>query len=273
MNNLNLKSFYLNKLKYIISKTKFIFENLSEYGFLYPLKLSAHLIFCEIIFFKSKKLSAEYQNFSFSRNMITDTKPPDYYKNTYHFNFMDSFSLNVFTWESIFRKYKLKRLRTNYLEIGCFEGRASVFVLEQLNKSFCYFVDPFEEYEEMTLSTGQNNYTSIFENFSKNIQEFEGRYEVHKTTSDLYFEKLNPSKKFDLVYVDGSHLSQDVYRDAINVNKHLKSKGLLIFDDFFWSWYKDLKDNPFFGITKFLFENIDNYKIVYLGDQLILRKK
>ena len=43
--------------------------------------------------------------------------------------------------------------------------------------------------------------------------------------------------------------------------------------DFFWFWYKDLEDNPFFGITKFLFENKDKYKIVYIGDQLILRKK
>ena len=42
-----------------------MFQHLTEYGFLYPLKLSKHLIFTEIIFSKSKKLSAEYQNFNF----------------------------------------------------------------------------------------------------------------------------------------------------------------------------------------------------------------
>ncbi|MEC7182009.1 MAG: hypothetical protein VXW15_04800, partial [Bdellovibrionota bacterium] len=114
----------------------------------------------EIRFLKPKKLSAEYQNFNFSKNMITDTKSPDYYKNKYEFNFMDSFSLNVFIWESIFTKYKLKNKTLDYLEIGCFEGRSSVFVLEQLKKTSCFFVDPFEEYDEMTNSTQQKNFKS-----------------------------------------------------------------------------------------------------------------
>ena len=249
-----------------------MFQHLTEYGFLYPLKLSKHLIFTEIIFSKSKKLSAEYQNFNFSKNMIIDTKIPDYYRNTYQFSFMDSFSLNVFTWDSLFTKYKLKNKEAVYLEIGCFEGRSSVFILEQLNNTFCFFVDPFEEYDEMTHSTQQKDFESTFENFSNNLKRFDGRYEIHKSTSDLFFKKLNPSQKFDLVYVDGSHLGEDVYRDATNVNKHLKSNGFIIFDDFFWFWYEDLEDNPFFGITKFLFENKDKYKIVYIGDQLILRK-
>tara|TARA_Y100000389_G_C17471376_1_gene531548 strand:+ start:6671 stop:6919 length:249 start_codon:yes stop_codon:yes gene_type:complete len=80
-------------------------------------------------------------------------------------------------------------------------------------------------------------------------------------------------QKFDLAYVDGSHLSEHVYRDAINVDKHLNNGGFIIFDDFFWFWYDERNDNPFFGITKFLHENKKKYKIVYLGDQLILRKQ
>ncbi len=269
----NLKHFYLNKFKYIKDKIAFMFNHLNQYGYLYPLKMSSHLLLTEIRFLKPKKLSAEYQNFDFSKNMITDTRSPDYYKNKYEFNFMDSFSLNVFIWESIFTKYKLKNKVADYLEIGCFEGRSSVFVLEQLKKTSCFFVDPFEEYDEMTNSTQQKNFKSIFENFSNNIKNFDGRYEIHKMTSDLFFDNLNLSQKFDLAYIDGSHLSEDVYRDAINTDKHLKSKGFIIFDDFFWFWYKDLKNNPFFGITKFLYENKEKFNIVYLGDQLIVRKK
>tara|TARA_B100001564_G_C20636427_1_gene669927 strand:- start:151 stop:903 length:753 start_codon:yes stop_codon:yes gene_type:complete len=250
-----------------------MFTYLNEYEFLYPLKLTIRLLITEIFFSKPKKLSAKYQNFNFSKNMITDTKTPNYYQNSYQFNFMDSFSLNVFTWEKIFKKYKLKDKEVKYLEIGCFEGRSSVFVLEQLKNTFCYFVDPFEQYNEMTLSTQQKNFKSIFDNFSKNIKEFDGRYEIHKTTSDSFFKKLNFSKQFDLVYIDGSHFSEDVYRDATNAGSHLQRNGIIIFDDFFWFWYKDVFDNPFFGITKFLYENKKQYKIIYLGDQLILRKK
>ena len=119
------------------------------------------------------------------------------------------------------------------MEIGCFEGRSSVFVLEQLKKTSCFFVDPFEEYDEMTNSTQQKNFKSIFENFSNNIKNFDGRYEIYKMTSDKFFDNLNLSQKFDLVYIDGSHLSEDVYRDATNTDKYLKSKGFIIFDDFF----------------------------------------
>ena len=37
------------------------------------------------------------------------------------------------------------------LEIGTFEGRASVFVLENLVNANCTFVDPFIEYDEMKI--------------------------------------------------------------------------------------------------------------------------
>ncbi len=268
-----LKNYYQNKFKYIKEKIKLMFTSLNKYGLLFPFELSGHLLISEIIFSKPKKLSAEYQDFNFSKNMITDTKTPNYYKKNYQFDYMDSFSLNIFIWKSLFKKFELKNSNINYLEIGCFEGRSSVYILEQLEKAYCYFVDPFKEYDEMTESTHQKNFTSIFENFSNNVQEFDGRYEIHQSTSDLFFNRLNISQKFDLVYVDGSHLSEDVYRDAINVDKHLNKGGFIIFDDFFWFWYDERNDNPFFGITKFLYENKKNYKTVYLGDQLILRKQ
>jgi predicted O-methyltransferase YrrM len=40
--------------------------------------------------------------------------------------------------------------------------------------------------------------------------------------------------EFDLVYVDGSHLAQDVLTDAVLSFRLLKRGGLAIFDDYLW---------------------------------------
>ena len=68
------------------------------------------------------------------------------------------------------------------------------------------------------------------------------------TTSNNFFEELEKSVKFNLIYIDGSHFAEDVYRDAVNADTFLEIDGFIIFDDFFWSWYPNLQDNPFFGI-------------------------
>lgn len=272
MNIKNYKKFYLNKIKSIKERTIFIFSELREYGFFYCLHMCLALLVTEIRYSKPKKRSAVYQDFSFSKDMINDTKIPSYYKKNYKFNYMDSFSLNVFIWEKFFNDYIKKSAPINYLEIGSFEGRSSVYVLENLNNAYCYFVDPFEEYEEMTKSTKQTKFNLIFTNFKSNVSYFNKRFEIHKKTSDEFFKTNNKSILFDLIYIDGSHIFKDVYKDAVNSDKFLNKDGYLIFDDFFWFWYKDLKSNPFFAINKFLYQNKKNYKIIYLGNQLILKK-
>ena len=268
----NLKKLYSNKFKFIKEKSAFLFREVKDLSYIFGIKLITLLIITEIKYLKEKNLTANYQDFYFSKNMITESTPPKYYKKNYKFDHMDSFTLNVYIWNKFFKKYKLTNKIINYLEIGSFEGRSSVYVLENLNNAYCYFVDPFEEYEEMTKSTNQNNFSSIYNNFKINVGSFRGRYEIFKTTSDNFFENLEKTKKFDLIYIDGSHLSKDVYADAINSNKIIREGGFIIFDDFFWFWYPNLEDNPFFGISKFLYENRKKYKIIYLGDQLIIRK-
>ena len=81
-----LKNYYQNKFKYIKEKIKIMFTSLNKYGLLFPFELSGHLLISEIIFSKPKKLSAKYQDINFSKNMITDTKTPNYYKKNYQFD-------------------------------------------------------------------------------------------------------------------------------------------------------------------------------------------
>jgi hypothetical protein len=50
-------------------------------------------------------------------------------------------------------------------------------------------------------------------------------------TSDAFFEQLDSSVKYDIVFVDGLHLREVVYRDIINSLDHLKPNGTIVVHD------------------------------------------
>ena len=87
----------------------------------------------------------------------------------------------------------------------------------------------------------------------------------------MFFFEENTSN-FDLIYIDGSHYGEDVYKDSVNSFKFLNVGGFIIFDDFFWIHFDGLTQNPIGGITRFLIENRKQIKIIYLSDQLFIQK-
>jgi len=73
--------------------------------------------------------------------------------------------------------------------------------------------------------------------------------------------------------VDGSHYADDVANDCINSWLVLKKNGILILDDFFWTGYDNLENNPAYAINKFLKKIKNEYKIIRLTKfQLFLEK-
>ena len=52
-----------------------------------------------------------------------------------------------------------------------------------------------------------------------------------KATSDDYFEGLDKNTKFDLIFIDGDHHSDQVERDIVNAWKHTKKTGLIVLHD------------------------------------------
>ena len=76
-----------------------------------------------------------------------------------------------------------------------------------------------------------------------------------------------------MIYIDGNHHADNVYRDAINSFKLLNEKGFIVFDDFFWDYYDEVNLNPIGGIKQFLYENFFDLRIVSIGYQLVIQKK
>lgn len=68
------------------------------------------------------------------------------------------------------------------------------------------------------------------------ILEFIGQIDVPQvsfsnSTTDNYFETLEPCEKFDVIFIDADHSYEGVKKDYLNALKHINDSGLIIFHD------------------------------------------
>ena len=105
-----------------------------------------------------------------------------------------------------------------------------------------------------------------------NVSPYKHRITKFKGTSYQYFNNNFESEKFDLIYIDGSHHSDDVMLDAIRAFQMLKVNGLIIFDDYFWNYYSRIQDNASGAINSFVRLKRNQLEVICFDYQLILRK-
>ena len=70
-------------------------------------------------------------------------------------------------------------------------------------------------------------------------------------TSDDFFNALKPEDKFDIIFIDGSHLEMQVDKDIENSIKHLKENGTIILHDCNPPSEYHAKENIYFGAPIF----------------------
>ena len=154
------------------------------------------------------------------------------------------------------------------LEVGSWEGRSSCFFLKYFDQSILTAVDTWGGSEE-NFTHGDPNLKLVEKNFDFNVAEFKKRMNKYKLSSDNFFKKNN--KKFDFIYIDGSHFYNDVLNDAINGYEALKENSYMLFDDYNWNFHKYGK-NPINAINRFLKLYKKNIKIVYISAQVLIKK-
>jgi predicted O-methyltransferase YrrM len=96
----------------------------------------------------------------------------------------------------------------------------------------------------------------------RNVQTFIG-------TSDAFFDLPHPM--FDFVYVDGSHETHQVMRDAVNAERVLKPGGILAFDDYMWGGASRNIPRP--AIDAFLRCYEERIDVLEVGLQVWVRKR
>ena len=149
--------------------------------------------------------------------------PPNPYRQPYTFS-QDWFTGHIPIWRKALVSY-VGQPDVQYLEVGIFEGRSALWMLENVlthPTSRLVGVDVFEgplraQYlANLALSGAQDRAKTIVE------------------PSQIALRRL-PLESFDVIYIDGSHAEDDVLEDAVLSFRLLKPGGVLIFDDYRWA--------------------------------------
>ena len=163
---------------------------------------------------------------------------------------------------------------SNILEVGCFEGRATCWMLENMlpHNGYITCVDTFEgseEHEKMTL-------TLLFERWKLNVDWVRQQGQTvtaYKGKSSVALAQLiHDNQQFDFIYIDGSHQAPDVLTDACMAWQLLKTGGIMLFDDYAWQDVPGLLHRPKIAIDAFTTLFADKLDVILIGYQLGIQK-
>ena len=121
-----------------------------------------------------------------------------------------------------------------------------------------------ESFDDSTLDLNR-----VEKNFDKNVFEFKNRVFKNKMRSKIFFQ--SNKKKFDFIYIDGSHFYDDVLNDAKDGFNALKKDSYMLFDDYTWNFHKR-GNNPINAINFFLKLNKERIEIIYISHQVLIKK-
>ncbi|WP_223738232.1 class I SAM-dependent methyltransferase [Corallococcus sp. AS-1-12] len=154
------------------------------------------------------------------------------------------------------------------LEIGSFEGRSSLWLLENV----------------LTHPTSRLTCVDLFQGdaakrFDENLAASGAADRVEKRAglSGVVLRQLPPEPVYDYIYVDGSHEAYDTLEDAVLCFRLLKPGGIMTFDDYGMATAQlanyDSIDRPDIGIDAFVSAAARHLKVVRKGFQLTVRKQ
>ena len=214
-----------------------------------------------LYYYKSKSLKKKCK-VKYSKEKI------DFIDKILNKNFSNKWFLNNF---EIFNYFlpKNKNEKFNYLEIGCFEGLSSFYVLSQFKFVNAYFVDIWDEPNKNSKSL-TSDFNKVEKLFDENLSKF--NFTKIKDDSVISMRKLlRKNMNFDFIYIDGSHNGEDILSDAIEAFKILKKGGLIFFDDFL-QYELNRKIQSYVGIEKFLELHSNDLQIVFFQNNLVVKK-
>src|SRR5262249_26044944 len=137
--------------------------------------------------------SADYSAWFAGKSLTTDWTSP-----------------HIPVWAKLLAPHREQTL--NVLEIGCWEGRSALFFLNYLPYCRMTCIDTFVGSPEYSLiPEWAQSVSDIERRFDSNLAEFAGRVEKIKACSQATLAALAlQSRRYDLIYIDGSHRAVDV---------------------------------------------------------------
>lgn len=165
---------------------------------------------------------------------------------------------------------KRRNKRFKILEIGTFVGTSIIEMLKIAEDANATVIDNWSlsktecKYTEDIKTTFLNNIT---------ISSVQNRIEVLEGDSTFHLNNLIREKRlYDFIYVDGSHISFDVYSDLIQSWELLRIGGILAIDDYLWYDMNKIQSCKI-AVDHFLAKYVGKYGIIHYNYRIFLYKK
>jgi len=170
------------------------------------------------------------------------------------------------------------------LEIGCFEGRTSNYIIDNILAldGKLLAVDPLTDvyYNE--------NITPVYDNDNKVVHSYfngqyarymentkvhhdSGKIELYRDLSANAFPKLQKYKgQIEFAYVDGDHRASAAYLDCVESFKLCAKGAMILCDDYAWAPHYG-NEAPKIGIDRFVEEYKEHIAVTSLcGGQMVI---
>lgn len=180
--------------------------------------------------------------------------PSEQKKGEYKYS-VDWFKRAEHIFEKHLKEFKGKK-NLKYLEVGVYEGRSFFWVMDNIlsdSSTKGFAIDLFEK--------------EAFDAFKYNLKAYgkAQKVRIKKGYSSDILPKLKG--KFDIIYIDGSHVAVDVLEDMIYSWKLLKEGGVLIMDDYILGkGFTHINLRPQVAIDSFLTIYSNDLEILYLDE-------
>ena len=148
------------------------------------------------------------------------------------------------------------------LEIGSYEGRSTIWIIENLmtRGGALVAINSWEEIPIGDIPVGQDRHGMqlVEQRFDHNITiatrgNSNVRIEKHKGASPHLLSMLlarGDGASFDLVYVDGSHRAPYVLTDLVLAFQLCRIDGLIFCDDYLWQQQRQLTETPKLAVRR-----------------------
>jgi GR25 family glycosyltransferase involved in LPS biosynthesis/predicted O-methyltransferase YrrM len=177
----------------------------------------------------------------------------------------------------------IKQPTCEILEIGTFAGTSVIGMLQYLPNARATTIDQWNSYEEKKCGTEintdclknmeQNNIEKVFhENVMKS--GFREKVTAIKGSSEfVLIDLIKQNKKFDFIYVDGSHKAIDCYVDCLLSWQLLNDNGIMGIDDYLYKIsLTDEFENVMKGVDHFLEKIKGQYILLVNGYRIFIKK-
>lgn len=152
----------------------------------------------------------------------------------------------------------------NFLEIGSYEGASACFISDNFldsKGSTIVCIDPFD----MSDSTSPV-YAEMKKTFTRNVINSKNWTKIRLRqmySNDFFNENKNT---YSFIYIDGSHIPEDIKSDFLNSLKIIRLNGIIWLDDY-------ASSQPVTEVIDSIYnDNKDSLEIIHKGYQIAFRK-